>query len=155
MSIILLVIGVGGFALTFGVRYVVGYITGNESGTERLVQSATGSADGLTLVVESFVATDHFTRLEVAARNDSDISLTLPLFKNCLLVGADGTTLEADPFRSRWSDSIAPGGLQRGSITFPGHIPTRVSEARLVFSTIFGMGFGGPDSIFVESIQLK
>jgi hypothetical protein len=153
--VVLLVIGVGGFALTLGVRYVIGYLTGNESGTERLARPATGSAEGLTLSVESVVYTDHFTRLEVVTRNETGNSVSLPLFKNSLLVGGDGTTLEADSFRSRWSNTVAPGGVQRGTITFQGHLPDRVRRGRFGFTRVFAMGFGGPDSIFVEGIRLK
>lgn len=153
LVIAVLVIGVGGFAVTEAVRYGVGYITGNEPGTDRLKRPATASADGLTLTVESVTYTDHFTRVGLAARNETETSLSLPLFGYCVLTGADGTTLEADPFRSRWSDTLAPGSLQRGTITFKGHLPDSIRRASFSFTQIFGRLGGG--SITVPDIRLR
>jgi hypothetical protein len=151
----ILVLGVGGWGLVLGVRYAVGYVTGNESGSERLKQPARASDSGLTLTVQSVKHTAHFTRVDVAARNDTGISLTLPLFGNCRFVGGGGTTLEADPHKSRWPDGLAPGGSQRGTITFNGHLPDRAKRATLVFSTVYRQGFEGPTSIQVTDIRLK
>jgi hypothetical protein len=149
---VLLVIGVGGLAVTEGVRYAVGYITGNESGTNRLVQPATARAGGVALTVESVTYTAHFTRVGVAARNETDAALSLPLYGYCVFTGQEGTTLQADPFRSRWSDTLAPGSLQRGVIIFNGHLPTSVLQAALSFTQIFGPGGG---SITVRDIPLR
>jgi hypothetical protein len=156
LVVAVLVIGVGGYAVTQGVRYAVGYVTGNEPGTERLLEPASASAGGLTLTVESVKHTAHFTRVRIAARNDSEVPLTLPLFKNCLLVSdsGDGTTLEAEPFKSRWSEQLAPGSLQRGTITFDGHLPDTARRASFSFITIFAFGPGGPRSIKVSEIRL-
>lgn len=155
LLVAVLVIGVGGWAVTQGVRYAVGYVTGNEPGSERLLQPASASAGGLTLTVESVKHTAHFTRVGIAARNESQAPLTLPLFKNCLLVSeSDGTTLEAEPFKSRWSEQLAPGSLQRGTVTFGGHLPDTAGRASFSFSTIFAFGPGGPRSIKVSGIRL-
>jgi hypothetical protein len=154
LLIAVVVIGVGGWGVTQGVRYAVGYVTGNESGTERLVQEASGSVDGLTLTVESVEHTAHFTRVDLAARNDTGTPVTLPLFKNCVFVGADGTTLEADAFKSQWSEEVARGGLQRGTVTFGGHLPDAVTRATLSFSTIFRFGPHLPP-ISVPDIRLR
>jgi hypothetical protein len=152
LLIALLVMGVGGWGVTQGVRYAVGSITGNESGSERLIQPAAASADGLTLTVESVERTTHFTRVRLAARNRTATSLSLPLFGNCVFIGGDGTTLEADPFRSRWSETLAPGGVQRGAVTFNGHVPDSVTRASLSFTQIFRLGGG---SITVRDIRLR
>jgi hypothetical protein len=114
--------------VTEAVRYGVGYITGNEPGTDRLKSPATASDDGLTLTVESVTYTDHFTRVRLAARNETETALSLPLFGYCVLIGADGTTLQADPFRSRWSDTLAPGSLQCGTIHSKVTYPTPSGE---------------------------
>lgn len=151
LLIAFLVIGVGGAAATEGIRYAVGYFTGNEPGTSRLAEPATASTGGLTLTVESVTYTAHFTQVGVAARNQTETSLSLPLFDNCVFTGSEGTTLQADPFRSRWSDTLAPGSLQRGVIIFSGHLPAPVLEASLSFSNIFGPGGG---SITVRSVKL-
>ena len=148
----LLVLGVGGLAVTQAVRFAVGYITGNESGPDRLVQPATGSAGGLELTVENVWHTRHFTRVEVLARNETATSLSLPLFGYCVFSGQDGTTLRADPSRSNWSADIPPSVLQRGTIVFNGHIPDAVRLASLSFTQIFGPGGG---SITVDNIGLR
>lgn len=154
LLVILLVVGGGAAALTFGVRYVVGYITGNEPGTEILVEPVGAAEGGLRLDVESVESTAHFTRLEVVAHNDTGTSVTLPLFKTAQLVGGDGTTLEADPFRSRWADTVAPGGVLRGTITFPGHLGDDVLTARFGFTHRFAFG-GSSEPLFVEGIRLR
>lgn len=151
----LLVIGVGGLAVTEGVRYGVGYITGNESGTDRLAQrtSASASANGLIVTVEGVTYTAHFTRVDVAARNETGTTLDLPLFGYCVFTGREGTTLAADPFRSRWSTTLAPGSLQRGTIVFKGHLAASVRRASLSFTQIFGPTGGG--SITVRHLRLR
>jgi hypothetical protein len=154
LLIALVVIGGGGWALAQGVRYGVGYVTGNESGTEQLLRPVTGHAGDLALTVESVQRTAHFTRVRVVARNDAGITVTLPLFGNCVLVGSDHTTLQAESFKSRWSDSLSPGSQQRGTITFGGHLPASVRQAELRFSTLFWQGFGQPRSIAVTGIAL-
>jgi hypothetical protein len=153
--ICVVVCGGGVFAATLGVRYAVGWISGEESGPERLVSQAEGSAADLTLTVESVQSTTHFTRVQVTARNDGDLAVTLPLFSNCTLVGDDGTSLQADDFRSDWSQSVPTGGFpQRGTITFVGQLPESVSEVRLSFVHSFRMG-PGPDGIAVTGIQVR
>ncbi len=151
LLIAVLVIGVGGLAATAGIRYAVGYVTGNEPGTSRLVQPATAITGGLTVTVESVTYTAHFTQVGVAARNETGTMLSLPLFGYCVFTGSDGTTLQAHPFRSRWSETLAPGSFQRGVITFPGHLPDSVLQASFSFTQIFGPGGG---SITVRSINL-
>jgi len=148
---VVLVVGVGGLAATAGIRYAVGYITGNEPGTSRLAEPASASAGGLTLTVESVTYTAHFTQVGVAARNQAGTSLSLPLYENCVFTGSDGTTLQADPFRSRWSETLAPGSFQSGTIIFPGHLPDSVLQASLSFPQIFALGGG---SITVRPINL-
>lgn len=149
---VLLVIGVGGLAVTAGIRYAVGYATGNEPGTSRLVRPATARAEGLALTVQSVTYTAHFTRIDLAARNQTATSVSLPLFDNCVLTGSEGTTLEADPFRSHWSETLAPGSLQRGVVIFNGHLPASVRHAALSFTQIFSPGGG---SITVRDLKLR
>lgn len=149
--VVLLVVGVGGFAVTAGVQYAAGYITGKETGEERLVRPVSKSGSGLVLTVERVVYTRHFTRVELTARNTTRTALSLPLFGNCTFTGSDGTTLEADAFRSQWSDTVPPGALQRGTITFKEHLPDHLTTASLSFSHIFGPGANG---ITVNAIKL-
>lgn len=151
LLITVLVIGVGGLAVTAGIRYAVGYVTGNEPGTSRLVQPVAASTGNLTVTVESVTYTAHFTQVGVAARNQTGSTLSLPLYGYCVFIGSEGTTLQADPFRSHWSDTLPPGILQRGVIVFSGHLPAPVLQAALSFTQIFGPSGG---SITVRPIQL-
>lgn len=153
--LVVLVLGLGGLAASFGVKYAVGWLSGNEEGVDRLAKVARAEQRGLKLSVEGFAETRHFTQLTVTATNGVGHSLTLPLFNNSSVRGKDGTTIEADPFRSDWADSVPPGAKQRGTITFPGHLPDGVNVASLSFSTVFGQGFDGPDSITVDSVRLR
>jgi hypothetical protein len=137
--VVLLVVGVGGFAATQGIRYAVDYFSGKETGPNVLVSEVTKTNAAVTLTVVRVENTRHFTRVEVTVKNKTSTdSIVLPLFKNCVFSAADGTTLEADPFRSQWSDSIAPGAFRRGTITFPDHLPNTATRASLSFSHIGG-----------------
>jgi hypothetical protein len=152
---VLLVVGAGGFAATLGVRYVVGYVSGNEAGVDRLVQPVTKESKGLGLTVEKFEETWHFTRLTLTVVNDVGNSLSLPVYSNCVLVGADRTTLQADAFRSDWSETVADGSRQTGTIVFNGHLPPGVLRASVAFSTVFEQGFKGPSSIRLDGLRLR
>jgi pSer/pThr/pTyr-binding forkhead associated (FHA) protein len=149
--VVLLVVGAGGFAVTKGIQAAVDYTTGKQTGTDRLVREVTKSAVGLTLTVVKVEDTSNFTRVELTVRNTtSATTLVLPLFNNCVFTAADGTTLQADTFKSQWSDSIAPGAFQRGTITFPGHLPDTATRASLTFAHVFGtLG-----AISISGIQL-
>jgi len=78
-------------------------------------------------------------------------TVSLPLYGYCVFTGSDGTTLQADPFRSHWSNTLAPGFPQRGVIVFSGHLPPEVLRAAVSFTQIFGPGGG---SITVRPINL-
>lgn len=148
-----LVVAVLVVAATFGVRYAVGYVSGAETGTSVLAKGASGKAGRMTAKVTGVEHTDHFTRVTVEVRNDAATSTSLPLFGNCTLTGSDGTTLQADSFRSDWATTFAPGVTQRGTITFPGHLPAAVTSARLTFATVFTQGPGG-GALAVKGIRL-
>ena len=150
--VVLIVVGIGGFAAAAGVQYAAGYITGKESGENRLVAPVTKTGSGLVVTVQSVLYTAHFTRVELTVRNTSQTSLSLPLFGFCTFTGSDGTTLQADAFRSQWADTIPPGALQRGTITFKDHLPDTQTTASLSFSQVFGPG---GTSITVSGIKLK
>lgn len=148
-----LVIVAGG--VTLGVRYAVGLLTGNESGVAVLVQEeVTGGGAGVSLTVQEVEYTPNFTRVRLLAQNDNRVSASLPVFGFCILVGEDGTTLEADPFRSDWSETMAPGGRLLGTLVFPGRLPAGVSSASLSFTTVFVSG-PGSGAATVEGIELN
>lgn len=152
--VFVIVLGVGGFAVTRGVRYVVNYTTGKESGPDRLVSQVVRNSPGLILTVEKVEDTPHFTRVELTVKNNTAAtSITLPLFQNSVFSAADGTTLQADEFRSQWSQTVPPGAFQRGTITFPGHLANTPIRASLSFSHVFGTF--GATAISVAGIRLK
>jgi pSer/pThr/pTyr-binding forkhead associated (FHA) protein len=150
--VVLAVVGVGGFAVAAGFQYAAGYITGKESGEDRLVQSVTRSGSGLTATVVHVTYTSHFTRVELTVRNTTRTSLSLPLFGFCTFTGSDGTTLEVDSFRSQWPDTVPPGAFQRGTITFKGQLPDNLTTASLSFSQVFGPG---GKALTISGIKLK
>jgi hypothetical protein len=145
------ILALGALALvaTAGVRYAVGWYTGNERGSERLAQIADGGSEGLGITVSSLEHTSHFMRAEVALTNGTGITISLPLFGFCTLTSDDGTTLQADAFRSDWSESLGPGGKTKGVIIFPGHLPDGARDATLAWSTVFAQGFSGPSSLSI------
>lgn len=151
---VFLVIGGGGLAVTWATRYAVGILTGSEPGVDRLVTPVSTTSKGLELAVDKFEDTPHYTRLTVTVRNNVGNPLSLPLLGNCVVVGDDGTTIEADSFRSHWSESVAPGSRQTGTIVFGSHLPSGVAKASLAFATVFEQGFDGPKSIRVAGLRL-
>lgn len=155
LLLVALLIGVAGLGITVGVRYVVGWVTGDEPGVDRLVGEVTARDQGLALTVEAVVQTRHFTRVTVLADNDVGHSVSLPVFKNATLVSRSGAVIEADAFRSDWSDSLAPGTTQRGVIVFSGHLADPVRFARLSFAVIYGAGSEGPRSMTVPNLRLR
>lgn len=139
-----------------GVRFISGYVTGNEDGVERLIGPAEVTASGLRMTVTSVKQTPHFTRVELVVQSSISHSLEVMLHGgNCLLSSPDGTTIEADDGRSRWSSGIPPGATRRGTVTFQEHLPNTQTTASLSFNHIFGSGFEGPRSITVPNIQLR
>jgi len=132
--------GGGGLAATAGVQYVYGWATGHESGPVVFQGQVSGKAGAVTMTVTQMMITTHFTRVDVTVQNAGSEPVTLPLFNNCQLVAADGTTLEADAFRSRWAENVAPGGRQSGEINLSGKAPP--GNATFSFTTVFGPGGG-------------
>lgn len=155
LVLVLAVLAVVGLALAFGVRYVSGLVTGNEPGVERLEAQQGIERSGVALTVLSVLETDHFTQVRASVRNSLEFTVTLPVYKNAVLTPDGGESLEADPFRSSWTDSIPPGAERQGRITFPGHLPGSRTAATLSFSTVFGQGFGGPASLTTPPFVLK
>jgi hypothetical protein len=148
MIVVLLGVGIGGFALTGGLKYVAGYITGKESGADHLIKPVAKTSAGLTVTVENVTYTSHFTRVEVAVKNDGQQSVTLPLEGNAAFTGSDGNSLQADGFRSQWTDKIPAGATKQGTITFKGHLPEGLTAATLTLKA-------GGTAITVNSIPLS
>jgi hypothetical protein len=109
IALVVLVAGVGGAGAALGVRYGLGWLTGNEPqvGQERLAATPgpSGKSGRLQVTVTSVVNTGHFTRVRLSVANQEHVSATLNLYHNCVLTGG-GVTLAADPFRSTWTEEV-------------------------------------------------
>ena len=150
-----LLIGGGGIAIAYGVATATAFITGNQTGPDRLVGGpVTVDAQGVTTTVQSVEHTQDFTRVEITVVNGLANTISLPVFGNATLSAADGTTLGADPFRSGWNETIPPGQTRSGVLVFPGHLGTGDITASLAFATVFEQGFDGPTSIVVDGLVL-
>ncbi|WP_458113499.1 hypothetical protein M1D88_05125 [Arthrobacter sp. R1-13] len=151
----LLVLGGGGWLVTAGVSYAVGYLSGNEDRVQRLESQVATEDQGVTVTILGVQSTAHFTRVEIRVRNGTSSSMSLPLFANAVLTAPDGTTFDADPFRSNWQPRIPAGGQRKGTINFPDQLPGDATSISLSFGTVFRPGFDGPRSIKVEYIPLR
>jgi hypothetical protein len=152
-----LLIGVAGYAATVGIRYGVGWVTGNEDqiGGERLVAAQSGKSGRVTITVTGIVNTTHFTRVQLTVNNGEDQPATLALFRNCVLTGG-AVTLQAEPFKSGWPEDVPPRSTQQGHITFAGQLPDSATTAQLSFIRVFVFGrFGVDDSVVVKSMRLR
>ncbi|WP_406047658.1 FHA domain-containing protein [Kribbella sp. NBC_00889] len=133
--VVLLGVGVGGFALTAAAQYAAGYFTGKESGEARLVKPVGKAFDGLTVTVENVTYTSHFTRVQLAVKNAGDQSVALPLDGNVALTGPEGNAIRADDSRSQWPGKFPSGGTEHGTITFTGHLPDNLTTATLTLKS--------------------
>jgi hypothetical protein len=150
--LVLAVCGGGAAAITYGVQYAGGLITGNESGPDILVQPAQGQLDDIQLTVTHVYLTSHFTRVEMTARNSGTTPVTLPLFRNCQLNVPGSDTLTADVDRSDWSETISSGGQVSGTVVFK-RISPDATTASLSFAVVFGPNVG--ESLTVADMRLS
>jgi hypothetical protein len=147
IAVVLIGVGVGGFAVTAGAEYVAGYLSGNESGADRLVKPAAESKGGISVTVQNVTYTSHFTRVEVLVANGGKEAFTIPL-AGTTFTAADGTALHADTGKSAWPSRIAAGGSEHGTITFTGHLPDGATAAALTFKS-------GDTSFTVQGVALS
>ena len=150
-----LLIGGGGVAIAYGVATATAFITGNQTGTDRLTAEVTVEDRGVSTTVHRVEHTPDFTRVELTVVNGLANTITLPVFGNATLASADGTTLGGDAFRSSWNQTIAPGQTRLGTLVFPGHLDPAGTTATLSFATVFEQGFDGPTSIVVGGLELS
>ncbi len=159
--VLLLFCGGGVAATAFGARYLGGWFTGDEKGFDVLAEERSARAGDLTLTVHSVVLTSHYTRVEMSATNGGERSLNLPIFENCQLTlhgNADRSnsvggrnTLEGDPFRSDWTESVPAGQTVRGIVTFD-RLPEGITSINISFSMVYGQFEG--NSITIEDVPL-
>lgn len=151
--VMLVLCGGGVAAATFGARYIGGWFTGDETGTDALAQARSATAGDLTLTVGRVILTRHFTKVEMSATNAGERTLSLPVFANCHLIpDGDHETLAGDSFRSHWPEQVPAGQTVRGTVTFP-TLPDGVSTVSVSFANIIGQF--GDTSITVDDITLS
>jgi hypothetical protein len=155
LAVAVVVIGGGGLAVSGVARYGMAWITGNERGPDRLVSPVTAHTGGLSLTVTGIEQTPHFTRVTVTVENQSSTAVSMPIDGgNCELIAGDGTTREAQSFRSEWHESLSQGAVRTGVVVFGGHLPADATRARIAFEHLFGGADEGPQSIVVANLQL-
>lgn len=139
---VLLVLGVGGVAVTAGVRAVVGQF----SSVNRLSGApVVGGNSKVRLTVSQVLQGTRSTSVELTGLGSGTQVVQLPAgFAH--LTAADGTTLEVDVLGSHWSPTLTPGVPQRGTLKFDGRFDDTVSSVTLSFT------FG--DAVSVKKIPL-
>jgi hypothetical protein len=154
LVVTLIVIGGGGLLVSGAARYGMAWFTGNEHGPNRLVSPVTSRVGGLSLTVSRIEQTPHFTRVTVIVRNRSTALVSMPIDGgNCELIAGDGTTREAQAFRSEWNESLSQGAVRTGVVIFGGHLPANAVRARIAFAHLFG-GDATPETIVVPHLKL-
>jgi hypothetical protein len=146
------VAGVGGYGVAVDLRW----FTGGEDqvGQQRLASSPPpGTSGRLTLTVIGIVNTAHHTRISITVENQENDPAVLNLFHNCVLTGGS-VTLQADPFRSRWTEEVPPQSSQQGQLVFPGHLPDGAASAQLSFVIVMRLGPIPPGTVMIRPIAL-
>jgi hypothetical protein len=154
-AVILTVAALG--AAAFGGSWLFRYVTGTQSGVERMADPpAQGTAGPLTIVMRGVEVTPDFMKFRLRATNTGDIPITIAVNDQwCRLVDGDGRSLS--PYGGL-------SGLGSGNIEVPsGNVPVEEvltfkgqptsTTFTLSFSALFMMG-PGPSSIQVPGIRL-
>jgi hypothetical protein len=136
-----------------GVRYAVGYVTGKESGQDRLEEPVSVTDGPVTLTVDRVEVTRHTTRVGLAVTNRGTDSLRIPVFGNTSFV-ANGVGAKGSSFASEWADDVPPGQTVRGVVVFRTRPPAAAVEAAFSFNTIFG-SLGAPRQVGVSGLRLR
>ncbi|MFK4087840.1 hypothetical protein ACI2LF_27260 [Kribbella sp. NPDC020789] len=131
IAAVLVGVGIGGFALTAGAEYAAGYLSGNESGEDRLIKPVGKTVSDLTITVDNVTNTSHFTRIRLTVTNNGKDPVSLPLNGNATFTSAEGNSIRADASRSDWPDQFRVGAAQQGTIIFKGHLPKGLKNATL------------------------
>jgi hypothetical protein len=155
VALLVLVVVVGGGA--YLVSSVIGRITGNQTGVERLVQPGpSGRAGPLTVTVQGVEVTDDFVKVKVLATNGGEIPITIIMQEGtCQLIGEGGATLS--PYGGftglgGGDINVPENGVPVSKvITFKGDPPG--TDLTLSFTALFAMG-PIPNSIQVRNIRL-
>jgi hypothetical protein len=153
LVVILVLCGVGGFAVTWGVQWANGQAIciadpKHYQGVERLAGPAAAASGQLRLEVTGVMVSKCGTVLTLHAVNSGDVPLVLPVFGNTSLTVPGRTSLGGDPRTSDWNETVPARGEMTGVLVFKS-IPGTTSRVRLSFNTVFGR-LQGPSGISVD-----
>ncbi|NGY64327.1 hypothetical protein G7043_35975 [Lentzea sp. NEAU-D13] len=138
-----------------GARYAYGWVTGNETGVDRLAEPRSVTAGRLTMSVDRVEVTSHFTKVTMTVTNGYEMTVNLPVFGYSQLTS--GTlTAEGEPFRSKWNTDIPPDQSRTGTIAFSEPLEPAATSVTVTFTHVFGAGEpGAPNSLAVRDVPLK
>ena len=110
-------------------------------------------SEGVVTTIERVDQRGNLTEIELTVQNNLSDTIVMPT-SAAALVGADGTTVAADPFAGDWNESLPAGLLGRGTIVLNGVLPPGATSATFSFSTVIVQGFDGPESIIVPDLAI-
>lgn len=153
----LVVVTVLGAAI-YGGSWLFRYVTGSQSGVERLAEPGpTATAGDLRMTVTSVEDTEDFIKITVQAVNSAAFPVTIPVANsNCSLINANGGTLTPYTLASFGDSTLvvpANGIAVQRELTFKGQ--PKGETLTLTFSTLFWQGFNEPTTISITDILLQ
>jgi hypothetical protein len=86
--------------------------------------------------------------------NNSNESISLPLYGYFVANDDKGGTYTADPFSSQWAAQVPAGGSITGTIQLKERVNPSATRLTISFTTIFGLGASG-DGITLRDIPLR
>ena len=84
------------------------------------------------------VGDEDILRFYITVNNQTNDSITLPLFKNFSAIDSSGRSYQADQQISDWPDTFPPGTRVSASIDLEDSVPLGVSPMNISFGAIFG-----------------
>jgi hypothetical protein len=108
------------------------------NGTERLTESASADASGVTLTVTSVKVYEDETVVSVSAHNDNGDSAHIPVFEAVVLNVPGANSLKPDLPRTdgTWTEDVGAGSDVTGSIAFSGTVAAGATSATIVFNHV-------------------
>ena len=88
--------------------------------------------------VISQVGDKKILRFYLSVNNQTNSTISLPLFGNFLAIDSNGQSYKADHQISNWPKDIPAGLILTGSIDLLDPVPNTISVMKVNFSTIFG-----------------
>jgi hypothetical protein len=138
-----------------GARYAYGWVTGNETGVNRLAEPRSVTAGRLTLSVDRVEVTSHFTKVTMTVTNGYERTVNLPVFGYSQLTSGT-VTAEGEPFRSKWNTDVPPDQSRTGTVVFGEPLEPSATSVTVTFTVVFGVGEpGGPNALAVKDVPLK